>query len=949
MEKKIYRLFSGQQSKINLPAQRSLGISASSSLSLRISKSSITRLITPLLLILLTVSLTGCAWFCSWCEVREEPSGLNRNPVVKSLYAERDGQRMRLIEPNSTVTLRAHAVDADHDTLRYKWVTTPGSGNVNNDSGPTAEWTVGSGQGYHTVKLMVLDGRRGVARSALRLSTGPRPVFSGRILSVTGEPIAEVQVEVNGQAALADDQGRFALELENANAGRFLFNARKPGYGLVSRVYDDIIRNGSWVMTRATTQTINPSQTVLVRDLISQQECQGPQSARINWHLYPRQRSPQLAGSGGATSSGAFPAQLREAVEFIFSGTECSPGVSLQIPANSLVNAQGNPPTGSVDISLSTVDIFAPDALPGDLTVLTDECLGMMRKRGMTTAAAGYYPGYPADPIPDCTRVMQSYGAGTVAASAGDEAYQLKPGANAVLTIPVDPAQLKGKAEIPPSIPLLLYDANMAAWVKVGSAALNAGKDAYVGTVSHFSEYNMDLIKTDQSCVRVDASALPASFSLDVVVPMGGAAPVVKNKPISEDPTEVEPRLHAIYNLPSDTWIALIPMHDVGGTLVPYGIFGVNTGAPQVPTDPNRPTYPYNACQAEVALSDVGGLVAFEVDGTADHSAELPLHTYALVDAGGTDIYPVGAGAYPELYMFAPFDTGSNIVLINNTDAGTLNMGASSPTNPNQDVDVRISGLNGVDPVTLAGTIYAPGDPGGAQAEVAGIRVGIRTTTIPSLIGTPVASQVVALIDNTTLLSRGPYAFCGGCYFEGPDITFFAPGDPAAPIPQHVIELERFGTAGTAITDLATQGQRYVMRNVAFRHGTNIIDDDDSVADPRHFSFDTASRATIISTDMATNLGIDLTVSGVEDCWTDGAHSETEMYKVDSITMSNPDGSFYKVNNASVCVDLHDDKIITYYAAGNKVDAVIGMNLFLQAPVIFDGPANTLGVGIAAP
>ena len=61
--------------------------------------------------------------------------------------------------------------------------------------------------------------------------------------------------------------------------------------------------------------------------------------------------------------------------------------------------------------------------------------------------------------------------------------------------------------------------------------------------------------------------------------------------------------LHAIVNLPSFTDIVLRPFRNGPGGAIPLGTFLVNTGPPQNPTNPNRPPYPYTACQAEVLLN----------------------------------------------------------------------------------------------------------------------------------------------------------------------------------------------------------------------------------------------------------------------------------------------------------------------------------------------------------
>ncbi|MEZ4725963.1 MAG: hypothetical protein R3E79_02390 [Caldilineaceae bacterium] len=193
---------------------------------------------------------------------------------------------------------------------------------------------------------------------------------------------------------------------------------------------------------------------------------------------------------------------------------------------------------------------------------------------------------------------MQSYGAGMVELTGGGQRYNLKPGATAELIIPVDPTQLAAGGALPPSIPLLYYDEQAGVWREEGKLALVGS--TYVATVQHFSAINADLVKTDQSCLRILSPSLPATYQLEITIPMGaGTAPKVLTKMITNTPTE-----HVLYNLPSDATVVLVPIRIDNNT--PIGTFVVNTGGPQNPTNPNLPAGPpYDACATEVTLSEL--------------------------------------------------------------------------------------------------------------------------------------------------------------------------------------------------------------------------------------------------------------------------------------------------------------------------------------------------------
>lgn len=861
----------------------------------------------------------------------------NRPPHLEPLFGEIRGQRVPVIRPGMTVVVKAHATDPDGDFIRYRWIVAPGSGTIDSQTNPSVKWHVGKGKG---LLLFAYDGKGGWARSSLKIPKEDRVVFSGHVVSNFGKPIETAEVEVGDETAKTDEKGYFELLAKRAEKDRYVLNIRKQGFGLVSRIYDRGIQNGRWTMTKGTTEVLDPTQDIKVQDTTSRTGCLGPLSNRIDWSLYSVQRIPLIFDTTGQPLTGDPPPELREAMQILAAGTECNPGISISIPPNSLVDESGNPPTGKVEVTLSTVDLYAPDSMPGDYSVESE-------------AEAMY---------------MQSFGAGTVSITAGGRPCQLKQNAKAMLTIPVDPTQLKVEAPLPPTIPFLSYDEKKGLWILEGTAKLNSTGDAYTAEVSHFSAFNTDLVKTNQSCVRIDSSAIPEPYTLEVTIPMGGStAPVVRNFTISPDLSHPEnPNIHAIYNLPSNTWIVLVAIKEnPPGTFVPLGTFVVNTGDPQIPSRPNRPLYDYIACQSQVALEEVTPKIQYEVDCSGRNFGPLPAHIYALAaQSDETDIYPLGDDGY---FLFCLFDTGSTKVRIFNelpyyfvsyplldpngglichapnrlTDGNYFDSDASilGLTGP-ETVRLRLNGYNKIDPATLKAPCGAPGSANPAQIELTGIEVYPQPTP-PSppylnvtLIGVPVIHQIVTKIDYTTKIERTGFNFypdldpgnSGIDGFQridtasGPDINFYHP-KAEIPFPDLFIRLDRWGMP-----------ERYCLKNVTFKNDSGEVNDQ-NLPPNMVFQYDTATTITIINDYMANMLG--LTGPGTFDCF---EPNDRKGYVIDEVTMAGPNGT-YKITNVSVCWDQ------SRIDASAVVAAVIGSNFFDQVPILFDGPRNRLGIG----
>jgi hypothetical protein len=327
---------------------------------------------------------------------------------------------------------------------------------------------------------------------------------------------------------------------------------------------------------------------------------------------------------------------------------------------------------------------------------------------------------------------------------------------------------------------------------------------------------------------------------------------------------------------------------------------------------------------------------------------------YVVTNSAGTDIYPVGTG---ELYLFSIFDTGSGLAVISDLpgtaqdDNGYLGIGAPSVTNSNQDTRIRISGLDEVDPTSLWGPINAPGASYGADVELPGIRIGPRNINA-TLMGAPVTNRVVAEIDGrpASAITRGPYP---GGSVTGPDMQFYEPKLPSNPVPTLKLPLAYFGSTTPSALDNATRDQRVFIRNVRFKNGGNEVSDDQTVPAPRQFLFDTGAPPTIISTSMATNLGLSYLSPNLatEDCFTTQAGNEG--FVIDEVTFSSFDptyGGTYTITNAVVCVDITGTRITTNYPnptpppGGKLVDAVIGLNLFDHVPILVNLPEGYLGI-----
>lgn len=485
------------------------------------------------------------------------------------------GGRIKVAKPGDTVFLRARGSDKDGDGLNFKWRAADGSGTVSSLGSANTEWKLPNAPGLYSVKLVAWDKKGGYATSDLSIEAGDGSIhFSGKVDGTDVPAIKGAEVEVNGKTATTDANGKFSIAVNDDK--RFVLNIRKQGYGLVSRIYDDAVMGGQWTMTQAFSTKMNPNAPIRVTEKRDRRNCPGPEANRLNWAPYAKFLKPQWQDGKGniiqQPKKGSIKNLLPIAQNPTSDNSRCGPGTRVDIPANSLQDQNGNAPAGNVDISIATIDLRSPEQMPGDYSVRTTS---------------------------GDIKVMESYGAVSIDIFTGGNRLNLKPGSSATISLPLDPAQLAAAIK-PPTIPILFYDEKRGFWVEEGFARLVG--NTYVAKVKHFSTINTDLIKTNQSCVRILSPTLPVNYDLEYTIPNpagGGAAPIVRRVSIANG----APSEHVIYNLPSGVNIVLVPIRQDNNT--PIGTFVVNTGGAQSPTSPNLPIGPpYEACSTTVTLAD---------------------------------------------------------------------------------------------------------------------------------------------------------------------------------------------------------------------------------------------------------------------------------------------------------------------------------------------------------
>jgi hypothetical protein len=311
-----------------------------------------------------------------------------------------------------------------------------------------------------------------------------------------------------------------------------------------------------------------------------------------------------------------------------------SDGTGIEVPPNGLVDGNGDPVGGSVDVALTPVDTSNDDefsAFPGSF--------GAIERNGDEVRLA-------------------TLGVAEFLLEQGGEELQLAPGATAELTIPLYATQRNGSAlAAGDTIPFWSLDEATGEWVRegsgtvVGSGASPTGL-AFTITVSHLSWWNCDIAETPATVTPTFGRADGGGFDPGENVYVTGAAS-----------TRFDPRSRTAENVradnPSDGLdLPIPPDRDVeltanarNGTLIDSKTVnaGANTNvvvdfvlAP--PGDPDASiTLPYDE---PGAIDPAGELDRFTFAGTAGQGIQVEISgngsdlegTIALEDAGGNTL-----------------------------------------------------------------------------------------------------------------------------------------------------------------------------------------------------------------------------------------------------------------------------------------------------------------------
>lgn len=375
-------------------------------------------------------------------------------------------------------------------------------------------------------------------------------VFSGKVVSNIGKELAGATVSVNDSETKTDEQGEFRIAICGRTAASdFLVTVRKFGYGLFSRRYANGFEEKVIELAAGTVVTFDPSVETTISDTVSGQNPYKPGLLDLDTAVLFK-TIPKVYDPAGKLIDLGYPAGAEGIFDFLRFPLGGNPGLTITIPPNAFVDGSNNPPPpgARLQASLSTIDFFNPDGMPGDFVVETRE-------------GRGY---------------MESFSAGSVEISDGEKKYQIKKGASVKVTFPVYPVRLHLKEILPEEMPLLHYDEVAGVWKETGKGRLNETGDAYVAEVNHFSVLNMDMIKTGPSkCFKIrqmlkfgaadNTTNYLSSYRAQLVVPPTTTTNFNERDYLVDETTGCVPvavggsftNLHPITRIP-DTYIAVV-------------------------------------------------------------------------------------------------------------------------------------------------------------------------------------------------------------------------------------------------------------------------------------------------------------------------------------------------------------------------------------------------------
>lgn len=436
--------------------------------------------------------------------------------------------------------------------------------------------------------------------------------FSGRVIDPKRQPIAGARVEVNGTDTRSMTDGTFKLTANVAE--QYILNITHPDYAGLSYISRTGFSGQHWTLVPAQIETVDPTNPITITD-----------------------RRPDLK-VGGAT---------------------------FLLPANALVDASGNPPSGPVRAAIATLDVSNGEA-PGDWAVRSDDG----RREGFLVSYGAVFVQF-TDPT-------------------GNVVYQLRGGQTSQLSLPVLPS-MKTHAPNNANARFWYYDEKDGYWKRTGEAVFDPATGAYRGKVDHLSTLNTDIAKFDAACLKVTLDpSISLGLRLRIRYHSGGT-------PFGQTPTFVmNDPVNAAYRLPANT-NALLELLDVGdevfGNLVVEDPPGtalvntvVNTGPPIPPGDSLWPPQPYTQChpvvlrlglpQVEIRINELSADVARRDDPTDDYLTWAPTFARARL------VPPMGSNFNIVLTNDAPGNIagGGEVLFAAHVDPWPVNATATATT-----------------------------------------------------------------------------------------------------------------------------------------------------------------------------------------------------------------------------------------------------------------------------
>ena len=425
-------------------------------------------------------------------------------------------------------------------------------------------------------------------------------LFTGWVVNQQAKPISNALVKINNDFVRTSSDGSFKLNVDATK--EFLISAKHINYADLFRISRLPLKDQVLVLPDASVKEVDPTNAITLVD----------------------DRS-------------------------VIDG-DIRAGATFTLPANALVDENGNSPAGRIRGAISTLDLSNGEG-PQDWGVRDN------------SGRDGF---------------LVSYGAVYIEFSStdGSTVYQLKNGVSGQLTLPVTPS-MEAYTSTTPSAPFWYYNNKDGRWYEAGRSNYDPTTGSYKGTVNHLSTINTDIAKYENAaCLAITLDpSIAAGHKLRIRYHSGGT-------PFGQVPTFVmNDPLNAAYRLPANTNVLLellnssdevlsnLVVEDPAGTALVNTV--VNTGPALAPGSNLWPPSPYTTCK-QIKLK----LGAPQVEIRINEQAP------ALLRDNPTDDYLTWAPTYAMAHLATPGASDVTVVLANDAPGIGGDVGFAAHASP---------------------------------------------------------------------------------------------------------------------------------------------------------------------------------------------------------------------------------------------------------------------------